>query len=105
MNPSSTLDNCHPKLDFRWLSSSLSAIVSSSIIVSIFLQGCLRALDGIYIQVNVPSSDRPRSEMLVDPIEQEAFDIPSSSLPTDEIEEDDLIQTCETSNAWTEWRD
>ncbi|XVF41379.1 hypothetical protein PTKIN_Ptkin01aG0275700 [Pterospermum kingtungense] len=89
------------------------------------LHGCLWALDGTYIQVNVLASDRSRfrtrkneiatnvlgvctpdmSMIVVDPIEQEAVDISFSSPPTDEIEEDDLIQTCETSNAWTEWRD
>lgn len=46
--------------------------------------------------------------MEVDPFEQELDDNASTSQPAevgDEQDLEDIIQTCETSNAWTAWRD
>ena len=45
-----------------------------------------------------------RSEMPIDPIEKFVGDV-SSSQPVGNNEAENLIRDCETSNAWTEFRD
>ncbi|XVE89435.1 hypothetical protein DITRI_Ditri19aG0201100 [Diplodiscus trichospermus] len=44
-----------------------------------------------------------RFEMTIDSIEQNIDDT-STSQPIEEVEEQELIRTCETSTAWAEWR-
>ncbi|XVF67018.1 hypothetical protein PTKIN_Ptkin10aG0087000 [Pterospermum kingtungense] len=61
-------------------------------------------LHSLLCQKLVPIADsctysRRRSEMRVDPFEVEVDDNPSTRHPMENDEEEDLIQTCETSNA------
>ncbi|XP_031116589.1 uncharacterized protein LOC116020245 [Ipomoea triloba] len=119
-----------------------------------WFKGCLGALDGTFIKVNVETIDKPRyrtrkgwegsatdsrilrdaisrmnglkvpqgnyylcdagytngdgflapSEMPIDPIEIEVGQNECNTFQSEEDDED-LIKHCETSRAWTEWRD
>ncbi|KAK0598762.1 hypothetical protein LWI29_037758 [Acer saccharum] len=69
-----------------------------------WFKGCLRALDGTYIEMNVPESDKPRMYMDVDPEEYTPVTLDELPIGEDIPNEFESIDVVEASDEWSQWR-